>query len=55
MFATILNKKPDGQDQSSGNTLCSDEDEQRRSFVALMGRRFLTILDFLGLGKEEKC
>ena len=55
MFATILNKKSGGQNQSSEKTFCSNEDEKRRNFMVLMGQRFLNILNFLGLGKEEKC
>ncbi len=55
MFATILNKKPDVPDQSDDRTLHSNENEESKSFMILMGKRFLTILDFLGMGKEEKC
>ena len=55
MFATILNKKSDARDQSYESSPFSNENEERISFMTLMGKRFLTILDFLGLGKEEKC
>ena len=55
MFATILNKKSDTRDQSYESSPFSNENEERTSFMTLMGQRFITILDFLGLGKEEKC
>lgn len=55
MFATILNKKSAVQDQFYESSLPSSENGERKSFTTLMANRFLSILDFLGLGKEEKC